>query len=116
MSFGSCGSLNKTEDDVLHEVVFIKRDYDHNEDPEAINIRTNLNELAFFMPQLRTDDKGIATLAFTLPESVTTWKFMALAHDKELKSVTRIDKVIAQKKLMIHIKSLLINQYLYIHL
>ncbi len=90
-----------SEDDVLHEVVFIKRDYDHNEDPEAINIRTNLNELAFFMPQLRTDDKGIATLAFTLPESVTTWKFMALAHDKELRSVTRIDKVIAQKKLMI---------------
>ena len=64
-------------------------------------IRTNLNETAFFMPQLRTDDKGIATLAFTLPESVTTWKFMAFAHDKDVKFGTMTDEVIAQKKLMI---------------
>ena len=70
-----------------------------NDDVETI--RTNLNEMAFFMPQLRTDDKGIATLAFTLPESVTTWKFMAFAHDKNVKFGTMTDEVIAQKKLMI---------------
>lgn len=66
-----------------------------------VPLRTNLNETAFFMPQLRTDDNGIVTLAFTLPESVTTWKFMALAHDKDVKYGSMQDEVIAQKKLMI---------------
>lgn len=72
-----------------------------NANTEEIPLRTNLNETAFFMPQLRTDDKGIATLSFTLPESVTTWKFMAFAHDKDVRFGTMTDEVIAQKKLMI---------------
>ncbi len=74
---------------------------EENEAQEEVPIRTNLNETAFFMPQLRTDDKGIATLSFTLPESVTTWKFMAFAHDMDVKFGTMTDEVIAQKKLMI---------------
>ena len=72
-----------------------------DDNAEEGTIRTNLNETAFFMPQLRTDDKGIATLSFTLPESVTTWKFMAFAHDKDVRFGTMTDEVIAQKKLMI---------------
>lgn len=72
-----------------------------SDNAEETPIRTNLNETAFFMPQLRTDDQGIATLSFTLPESVTTWKFMAFAHDKDVKFGTMTDEVIAQKKLMI---------------
>lgn len=74
---------------------------EEDEEQDEVPLRTNLNETAFFMPQLRTDDKGIATLAFTLPESVTTWKFMAFAHDKDVKFGTMTDEVIAQKKLMI---------------
>lgn len=74
---------------------------EENEAQEEVPIRTNLNETAFFMPQLRTDDKGIATLSFTLPESVTTWKFMAFAHDKDVRFGTMTDEIIAQKKLMI---------------
>ncbi len=74
---------------------------EENEAQEEVALRTNLNETAFFMPQLRTDDKGIATLSFTLPESVTTWKFMAFAHDMDVKFGTMTDEVIAQKKLMI---------------
>ena len=74
---------------------------EESEELDETPLRTNLNETAFFMPQLRTDNKGIATLAFTLPESVTTWKFMAFAHDKDVKFGTMTDEVIAQKKLMI---------------
>ena len=77
---------------------------EENEAQEEVPIRTNLNETAFFMPQLRTDDKGIATLSFTLPESVTTWKFMAFAHDKDVRFGTMTDEIIAQKKLMIRKK------------
>ena len=74
---------------------------EESEELDETPLRTNLNETAFFMPQLRTDDKGIATLAFTLPESVTTWKFMAFAHDKDVRFGSMTDEAIAQKKLMI---------------
>lgn len=63
--------------------------------------RTNFNETAFFMPQLITDNNGVATLSFTLPESVTTWRIMALAHDKEMRFGMLNDEVIAQKQLMV---------------
>ena len=69
---------------------------------EVIPMRTNFGETAFFYPKVETDDKGEATLEFTLPESLTSWRFMGLAHDKEMR-VGMIDTtVIAQKQLMVH--------------
>ena len=68
---------------------------------EAIPMRTNFGETAFFYPRVETDDKGEATLKFTLPESLTSWRFMGLAHDKEMR-VGMIDTtIIAQKQLMV---------------
>ena len=68
---------------------------------EVIPMRTNFGETAFFYPKVETDDKGEATLEFTLPESLTSWRFMGLAHDKEMR-VGMIDTtVIAQKQLMV---------------
>ncbi|MGN0221489.1 MAG: alpha-2-macroglobulin family protein [Prevotella sp.] len=46
-------------------------------------IRKNLQETAFFYPSLHTDETGHVTLQFSLPESVTTWKFMGLAHTRD---------------------------------
>ena len=43
----------------------------------------NMNETAFFYPALESDNNGNVAIRFTLPESVTTWKFMGLAHDKD---------------------------------
>lgn len=71
------------------------------EDTNTVSVRENLNETAFFMPQLRTDDNGEATISFTLPESVTTWRFLALAHDKDMRNAVLRDEVVAQKELMI---------------
>lgn len=68
---------------------------------ETVTMRTNLAETAFFMPKVRTNADGIATLTFTLPESVTTWKFMAFANDKDLRFGMMTDEAIAQKQLMI---------------
>ncbi len=90
----------KGEDEIAVGFASIEENIEETND-DVETIRTNLNETAFFMPQLRTDDKGIATLAFTLPESVTTWKFMAFAHDKDVRFGSMTDEVIAQKKLMI---------------
>lgn len=68
---------------------------------DNIEVRTNLSETAFFMPNLRTNADGLATLSFTLPESVTTWKFMAFANDKDIRYGMMTDQIVAQKQLMI---------------
>ena len=70
-------------------------------DAENIAVRSALGETAFFQPRLLSDENGISTISFTLPESVTTWRFMALAHDKNMRVGTLTDEVVAQKKLMI---------------
>lgn len=66
-----------------------------------IQIRENLSELAFFQPHVHTDATGTATLSFTLPESVTTWRFMAFANDRYMRYGVLTDEVVAQKKLMV---------------
>ena len=65
----------------------------------AVPVRSNFSETAFFMPALRTDKKGVATLRFTLPESLTEWQFNAFAHDVQLNSGTLDDKITARKQL-----------------
>ncbi|MDR0798232.1 MAG: hypothetical protein LBN18_00510, partial [Dysgonamonadaceae bacterium] len=50
-----------------------------------VQIRQNFNETSFFYPQLKTNEAGETLIAFTVPESNTTWKFMGLAHTKDLK-------------------------------
>jgi uncharacterized protein YfaS (alpha-2-macroglobulin family) len=74
--------------------------------PSSVNLgkvspRTNLNETAFFFPQLRSNTDGVVTLEFTLPEALTTWRFMGFAHDQELRSGSLFDEVISAKDLMV---------------
>lgn len=69
-----------------------------------MNIRSNFAETAFFLPQVLTDKNGVATLKFTMPESVTTWRFMALAHDKEMRYALMDTTALTQKKVMVQAK------------
>lgn len=64
-------------------------------------IRENLNETAFFVPALVSDENGNLSLRFTLPESVTTWHFQGLAHDKELNNGLIEADAVAQKTVMV---------------
>ena len=66
-----------------------------------VQIRENLNETAFFYPALESDNQGNVAINFTLPESVTTWKFMGLAHDKEMRNGMLVDEAVAQKTVMV---------------
>ena len=68
---------------------------------DKVQIRENLNETAFFYPALESDNQGNVTINFTLPESVTTWKFMSLAHDKEMRNGCLVDEAVAQKTVMV---------------
>ncbi len=65
-----------------------------------VQLREDLAETAFFYPALESDGDGNVAIKFTLPESVTTWKFVGLAHDKEMRNGTLVDEAVAQKVVM----------------
>ncbi len=67
----------------------------------AVTARKNLNETAFFFPQLVARDDGSVAMEFTMPEALTTWRFMGFAHDRELRSGYIEDKVVTAKDIMV---------------
>ena len=70
-------------------------------DLEQVTARKNLDETAFFFPQLISDENGVVRLEFTMPEALTQWRFLGFAHDKELRSGFIEDHVVTSKDLMI---------------
>jgi len=66
-----------------------------------VKARSNLNETVFFYPHLETDSSGTVTIAFTMNEALTRWKFMAFAHTKDLKYGFIQKEVVTQKDLMV---------------
>ena len=68
---------------------------------QAVQIRENFNETAFFYPSLLTNAEGDVMLQFTLPESNTTWKFQALANTADMKYGMLTKEVISSKPLMV---------------
>ncbi len=66
-----------------------------------MQMRENLQETAFFMPQLVTDATGTVSLKFTLPESLTTWRFFGIAHTKDMMVGELTDEAVASKDVMI---------------
>lgn len=70
--------------------------------PEATaDLRTNFAETAFFYPQLRTNEKGEVVIAFTLPESLTRWKFNGYAHTKGMFTGMINSEVVTSKEFML---------------
>ncbi len=63
--------------------------------------RTNFNETAFFYPDLFTDKDGNVSFSFTIPEALTRWKLMTLAHTKDLATGYAEKSVVTQKNLMV---------------
>ncbi|WP_431111298.1 alpha-2-macroglobulin family protein [Winogradskyella poriferorum] len=68
---------------------------------ENILIRKNLNETAFFLPQLQTDKDGNVSFNFKTPEALTKWKLQLLAHTKTLESSVKQLETVTQKELMV---------------
>lgn len=66
-----------------------------------VQLRENLSETAYFTPALRTDSKGNVTMTFTLPESMTTWRFMGIAHDRLMNNGSINGETVAKKTVMI---------------
>ena len=66
-----------------------------------VKVRTNLNETVFFFPDLRTDEQGNLIIKFTMNEALTRWKFLGMAHTKDLKFGLTNNTVVTQKELMV---------------
>ncbi|KQT23694.1 hypothetical protein ASG22_06530 [Chryseobacterium sp. Leaf405] len=67
-------------------------------DLSKVTIRQNLNETAFFYPELKTDSEGNVSFEFTSPEALTKWKLMFLAHTKDARAATLEKEVVTQKE------------------
>ncbi len=66
-----------------------------------VDLRTNLAETAFFYPQLRTNEQGEVTISFTMPESLTRWKFRGYAHTKGMLMGMLNDEATTSKEFML---------------
>ncbi|MHA6727282.1 alpha-2-macroglobulin family protein [Chryseobacterium sp. A301] len=73
-------------------------DREQAEEPK-VPLRENLNETAFFFPELRTDQNGNVHFEFTSPEALTQWRLQFLAHTKDLQIGMLEKEVVTQKKL-----------------
>ena len=74
---------------------------DQEEISEQVQVRKNLNETAFCYPMLVTDKDGNVVMKFTLPESLTTWRFMGVANTVDMNYGSIEGEVIAQKDVMV---------------
>jgi uncharacterized protein YfaS (alpha-2-macroglobulin family) len=72
-----------------------------NRNGDAVHIRRNFNETAFFQPDLKTDAGGNIEVSFTMPEALTQWKWMVLAYTKDLSFGYSEKMVVTQKELML---------------
>lgn len=86
VGYGSQKKAAKTGSNVINK-----------EDLDKIPVRQNLNETAFFYPNLMTDKDGNVSFEFTSPEALTQWKLMFLAHTKDAQAATLEKTVVTQK-------------------
>ncbi len=72
-----------------------------NVDLNNVTARKNLNETAFFFPQLLSDSNGVVRMTFTMPEALTRWHFLGFAHDRQVRSGFLEGHAVTAKDLMV---------------
>ena len=70
-------------------------------DLSQVTARKNLNETAFFFPQLTADSNGIVQMTFTMPEALTRWRCIGFAHDSSVRSGYLEGHAVTAKDLMV---------------
>ena len=93
-------ALGKTTMRLRGTSAYNEEDEEMGESEETAYVRSNLSELAFFYPQLRTDSKGQTSIEFTLPEGLTSWHLHGLAHTKDMMTAEWQETIVAKKELM----------------
>ncbi|MBP6025613.1 alpha-2-macroglobulin family protein [Ferruginibacter sp.] len=90
--------VDKKVEVITSAVPFLKIE---DEADKPVQIRKNFNETAFFFPDLQTDENGNVSFSAILPEALTQWKLLTLAHTKDLASGYSTKNIITQKPLMV---------------
>ena len=70
-------------------------------DLDQVTVRSKLQETALFLPQMTTDEDGKVRIEFTAPEALSSWKFMAFAHDTELRSGLLQDSAVTTSGILV---------------
>jgi hypothetical protein len=70
-------------------------------DLSQVTARKNLNETAFFFPQLTSDSNGVVRMTFTMPEALTQWRLVGFAHDRQVRSGFLDGHAVTSKDLMV---------------
>ena len=70
-------------------------------DLSAVPVRTDFRETALWQPALRTNAQGEVVLEFQMPEAVTRWQLLALAHTPDLQTGLLARQLVTQKQLMV---------------
>ncbi len=91
----------KSQTDTARLDMVTSRSQPKPEENNNIQVRKNFNETAFFFPSLLTDPEGNIEFSFTIPEALTKWKLLTLAHTTDLASGYTEQSVITQKPLMV---------------
>lgn len=68
---------------------------------DAVQTRSNLDETAFFYPELYTDSEGNVSFEFDSPEALSRWKLLLFAHGKNLEAGSAAFFTQTQKQLMV---------------
>lgn len=89
--------MKEQEDDAVQQ----EEKQEASQQEESVQLRENMQETAFFYPALEADGKGDVVLKFTLPESLTTWRFMSVAHTTDMRVGTLLGETVAQKDVML---------------
>ncbi len=90
--------------DAVPEEEVLGGETEWTEEEQAENppqIRTNLKETVFFFPELKTDQDGNVIIQFKMNEALTKWKFMGMAHTKDLQLGFTSKEIVTQKDLMV---------------
>ena len=86
---------------VIKEEEILNQESIDKSSSQPLQIRKNLQETAFFFPQLHTDEEGNVSFSFTSPEALTRWKLQLLAHTKTLETAISKMETVTQKELMV---------------
>jgi uncharacterized protein YfaS (alpha-2-macroglobulin family) len=100
------GSMAFAEDEAgakLESVVVFEQEALNTSAQNAVPspLRSDFRETAFFFPDLLTDRDGSVVLRFTMPDALTRWNLMGLAHTADLKTAQFMRSTITQKPLMV---------------
>ncbi len=75
------------------------QDEENTMEPQLTPLRQDFSEEAFFAPALRTNERGEVSLVFTLPESLTTWRLLGVAHTRDMLTASVDTEFVACKEL-----------------